>query len=168
MPGSRPSRLKALKCRMRPLPKTIAAMRRGVPVFVQAALADGGWLGGADILRRREKPSAIGARSYEPIDTKLARETRAGSAPLCICADLLTTMQGCAPVGIQNGSFRSRKRSSPTPHRTEERDEIAALQHAPAKVQCWICSRPMTSRAAITTNAESSKTAARFSTMRHR
>jgi predicted RecB family nuclease len=73
-------------------------MKQGVPVIVQPALADGGWLGRADILRRVEKPSAIGAWSYEPIDTKLARETRAGSVlQLCLYADLLTTMQGCAP-----------------------------------------------------------------------
>jgi predicted RecB family nuclease len=78
--------------------ETLAAMKQGVPVIVQAALADGGWLGRADILRRVEKPSAIGAWSYEPIDTKLARETRAGSVlQLCLYADLLTTMQGCAP-----------------------------------------------------------------------
>jgi predicted RecB family nuclease len=81
------------------LAATLAAMKQGVPVIVQAALADGdGWLGRADILRRVEKPSAIGAWSYEPIDTKLARETRAGSVlQLCLYADLLTTIQGCAP-----------------------------------------------------------------------
>jgi uncharacterized protein len=78
--------------------ETLAAMKQGVPVIVQAALADDGWIGRADILRRVEKPSAIGAWSYEPVDTKLARETRAGSVlQLCLYADLLTKMQGCAP-----------------------------------------------------------------------
>jgi predicted RecB family nuclease len=79
--------------------ETLAVMKQGVPVIVQAALADGrGWLGRADILRRVEKPSALGAWSYEPIDTKLARKTRAGSVlQLCHYADLLTAIQGCAP-----------------------------------------------------------------------
>ena len=78
--------------------ETLAAMKQGVPVIVQAALTDDGWIGRADILRRVEKPSVIGAWSYEPVDTKLARETRAGSVlQLCLYADLLTKMQGCAP-----------------------------------------------------------------------
>jgi len=77
---------------------TLAAMRRGVPVIVQAALAHEGWNGRADILRRVEVPSALGAWSYEPIDTKLARETKAGTIlQLCLYADLLAAMQGLAP-----------------------------------------------------------------------
>lgn len=81
--------------------ETLAAMRQGVPVIVQAALAGGEWIGRADILRRVETPSAFGSWSYEPIDTKLARETRAGSVlQLCLYADLLTMMQGCAPENM--------------------------------------------------------------------
>ncbi len=59
--------------------ETLAAMRRGVPVIAQGALARQGWNGRADILRRIEVPSRLGGWSYEPIDTKLARETRAGT-----------------------------------------------------------------------------------------
>jgi uncharacterized protein len=78
--------------------ETLAAMKAGVPAIVQGALADNGWVGRADILRRVEKPSAIGDWSYEPVDTKLARETRAGSVlQLCLYADLLDSMQGRAP-----------------------------------------------------------------------
>jgi predicted RecB family nuclease len=78
--------------------ETLAAMKTGVPVIVQGALANDGWVGRADILRRVEKPSAISEWSYEPVDTKLARETRAGSVlQLCLYADLLTEMQGLAP-----------------------------------------------------------------------
>ena len=78
--------------------ETLAVMKKGVPVIVQAALARDGWVGRADILRRVEKPGAFGAWSYEPIDTKLARETRAGSVlQLCLYADLLEAMQGGAP-----------------------------------------------------------------------
>jgi predicted RecB family nuclease len=78
--------------------ETLAAMKAGAPVIVQAALAHDGWVGRADILRRVEKPSALGAWSYEPVDTKLARETRAGSVlQLCLYADLMADMQGLAP-----------------------------------------------------------------------
>jgi len=78
--------------------ETLAAMRRGVPVIAQAALSHQGWNGRADILRRIEAPSALGSWSYEPIDTKLARETKAGTIlQLCLYSDLLTAAQGLAP-----------------------------------------------------------------------
>jgi uncharacterized protein len=77
---------------------TLAAMRCGVSVILQGALAHEGWNGRADILRRVEVPSALGAWSYEPIDTKLARETKAGTIlQLCLYADLLAAMQGLPP-----------------------------------------------------------------------
>lgn len=78
--------------------QTLAAMKAGARVIVQGALANNGWVGRADILRRVEQPSTVGAWSYEPVDTKLARETRAGSVlQLCLYADLLTQMQGHPP-----------------------------------------------------------------------
>lgn len=78
--------------------ETHSAMLRGVPVIVQAALTHQGWNGRADILRRVEAPSGLGTWSYEPIDTKLARETKAGAIlQLCVYADLLSDMQGLPP-----------------------------------------------------------------------
>lgn len=78
--------------------ETRSAMQRGVPVIVQAALTHQGWNGRADILRRIEVPSGLGGWSYEPIDTKLARETKAGAIlQLCVYADLLSDMQGLPP-----------------------------------------------------------------------
>jgi predicted RecB family nuclease len=78
--------------------ETLAAMRRGVPVIAQGALSHQGWNGRADILRRIEAPSALGHWSYEPIDTKLARETKAGTIlQLCLYADLLTAVQELMP-----------------------------------------------------------------------
>lgn len=77
---------------------TLAAMRRGVSVIAQAALSHQGWNGRADILRRVEAPSALGDWSYEPIDTKLARETKAGTIlQLCLYSDLLAEAQGLPP-----------------------------------------------------------------------
>ena len=73
-------------------------MKQGVAVIAQGALSYGGWGGRVDILRRVEKPSTIGDWSYEVIDTKLARETRAGAVlQLCLYSDLLTKVQGIVP-----------------------------------------------------------------------
>jgi hypothetical protein len=55
-------------------------MRRGAEVIDQPMLADGLWSGRADVLRRVVTPGALGAWSYEVYDTKLARETRAGTS----------------------------------------------------------------------------------------
>lgn len=83
-------------------PDTVAstrkAMEEGAQIIVQAALHHERWSGRADILRRVEKPSALGAWSYEIIDTKLARETKGGTVlQLCLYADLLEHAQGVAP-----------------------------------------------------------------------
>lgn len=81
--------------------QTNDAMARGAEVIIQAALRHNRWSGRADILRRVEKPSDLGAWSYEIIDTKLARETKAGSVlQLCLYAYLLDQAQGIAPEFI--------------------------------------------------------------------
>jgi uncharacterized protein len=78
--------------------ETVAAMKKGVQVIVQGALAQGGWVGRVDILRRVELPSALGDWSYEAADTKLARETKAGAVlQLCLYSDLIKEVQGFAP-----------------------------------------------------------------------
>ena len=77
---------------------TKSAMVVGDEYIVQAALKHQRWVGRADILRRVETPSSLGPYSYEIIDTKLARETKGGTVlQLCLYADLLTEVQGCAP-----------------------------------------------------------------------
>lgn len=81
--------------------QTHQAMIDGVDVIIQAAFSHGRWSGRADILRRVEKPSDLGDWSYEIIDTKLARETKAGSVlQLCLYADLVHKAQGLAPEFI--------------------------------------------------------------------
>jgi len=77
---------------------TLEAMRSGVQVIVQPAFQCGIWGGRADVLRRISEPSALGDWSYEVIDTKLARETKAGTIlQLCLYADLLGEIQGRRP-----------------------------------------------------------------------
>lgn len=78
--------------------ETLAAMKDGTEVIVQGALTHDRWAGRADILRRVESPSALGPWSYEAIDTKLARETKAGTVlQLCLYSDLLHAAQGAVP-----------------------------------------------------------------------
>jgi uncharacterized protein len=79
--------------------RTLQAMHAGADVIVQAALATEHWLGYADVLRKVRVPSpALGAWSYEAHDTKLTRETRAGTIlQLCAYSDLLGQLQGRLP-----------------------------------------------------------------------
>jgi uncharacterized protein len=80
------------------LERTLAAMRAGAEVIAQATLASGRWLGRADVLLRVERGSALGAWSYEALDTKLARETKAGAIlQLCLYSELLGTIQEQLP-----------------------------------------------------------------------
>jgi predicted RecB family nuclease len=78
--------------------QTLDAMRRGVPIIAQGALRVGRWGGRADVLRRIEKPSELGAWSYEVIDTKLARETKGNTVlQICLYSDLLAEAQKLTP-----------------------------------------------------------------------
>jgi len=78
--------------------RTLSAMREGADVIVQATLVEGRWFGRADVLRRVPLPSRLGSWSYEVWDTKLARETKAGSVlQICLYSDLLETVQGVRP-----------------------------------------------------------------------
>ncbi|HZE61043.1 MAG TPA: TM0106 family RecB-like putative nuclease [Burkholderiales bacterium] len=78
---------------------TIAAMREGAQVIVQATLGNDEFSGIADVLVKVDVPSTLGAWSYEPVDTKLARETRAGTIlQLCTYCEMLDAMQGVQPA----------------------------------------------------------------------
>jgi uncharacterized protein len=73
-------------------------MERGADVIVQATLAEGQWLGIADVLLRVETPSDLGNWSYEVLDTKLARETAGGTIlQLCLYSELVEGIQGTLP-----------------------------------------------------------------------
>ncbi len=77
---------------------TFAAMEQGADVIYQATLTDEAWSGRADFLLRTDHPSALGAWSYEVIDTKLARDTKAGTIlQLCVYSYLLEKLQGLKP-----------------------------------------------------------------------
>jgi hypothetical protein len=59
--------------------RTLAAMKQGAGAIIQGELGHGAWVGRPDVLLRVERASAEWAWSYEPVDTKLAEDTRAGT-----------------------------------------------------------------------------------------
>jgi predicted RecB family nuclease len=98
---------------------TLAAMKSGAQAIVQASLVSGDWRGRADVLlrvERLEQPSSFGNWSYEVVDCKLARETKAETIlQLCLYSELVTELQEAAPeffhvirpnVGFQPESYR--------------------------------------------------------------
>ena len=71
------------------------AMKKGVDVMVQPPLAYGRWFGRADVLRRVERPSKLGAWSYEVHDCKLALETKATTIlQLSLYSECVAAIQG--------------------------------------------------------------------------
>ena len=101
---------------------TLEAMQHGVDVIVQGALTDGPWMGYPDILQRVERPSVLGAWSYEVADTKLSRETRAGTIlQLSLYSDMLATAQGARPE-----QFHVVTPDPVTPHQSYRVDDYAA------------------------------------------
>jgi predicted RecB family nuclease len=77
---------------------TLEAMRGGPDVIFQGALLDGAWGGYSDFLERVERPSGLGAWSYEVVDTKLKRKPDPKHVlQLCLYSDLLAKVQGVAP-----------------------------------------------------------------------
>jgi predicted RecB family nuclease len=96
--GLKVERIEGFGIETKQVEQTAEAMHAGVPVIVQGALSSGRWGGRPDVLKRVERSSALGAWSYEVIDTKLARETKSGTIlQLCLYSDLLTAPQGLTP-----------------------------------------------------------------------
>lgn len=78
--------------------ETVEALRQGVDVVYQATFLHGSWGGRADFLVRTYMPSSFGAWSYEVVETKLARSTKAGAiVQLCFYSDMLSAIQGVDP-----------------------------------------------------------------------
>ncbi|MEZ5653193.1 MAG: TM0106 family RecB-like putative nuclease [Burkholderiaceae bacterium] len=78
-----------------------AAMKSGADVIYQPALSDTRWSGRADFLVKVPGASLFGPWQYEPVDTKLAREARAGAVlQLCVYGHLLEAVQGARPAAM--------------------------------------------------------------------
>ena len=77
---------------------TVLAVREGVDAVYQATFLDAPWGGRSDFLVRVNTPSNLGSWSYEVVETKLARSTKATAlVQLCFYSDLLSRIQGVEP-----------------------------------------------------------------------
>jgi uncharacterized protein len=80
------------------LEQTRRLMAQGADAIAQGALGDSQWLGRPDVLLRLAKPSGNWLWSYEVVDTKLTRETKAGTIlQLSLYSELLAKSQGSDP-----------------------------------------------------------------------
>ena len=62
------------------------ALENAAEVIVQGTIAADGWRGRADVMLRVARPSALGDWSYEVVDCKLSRKTKAETIlQLCLC-----------------------------------------------------------------------------------
>lgn len=111
--------LRVIDLRGRDVEATRAAMRAGHDVLVQAAIESARFRGIADVLRRADG----GARTphYEPWDTKLGNETKAGTLLQLACyAEMLGAMQEREPEHVHVVTPRG-----PETYRTAEIDAYA-------------------------------------------
>lgn len=77
---------------------TRQAMREGVDVIYQGALVSRPWFGYSDFLLKIDKPSKLGAYSYEVADTKLARSAKPKHVvQLCLYSELIAVEQELMP-----------------------------------------------------------------------
>lgn len=81
--------------------QTLDAMKSGADVIVQGVLKMGEWFGKLDILKKVHGNSKFGEFSYEVMDTKLSRETKAGAIlQLCLYSEMVETIVGNAPENM--------------------------------------------------------------------
>jgi uncharacterized protein len=78
--------------------QTLNAMKDGVDIIYQARLQHEIWNGWADFLIKVEKQSKLGNWSYEVMDTKLSKETKAGAIlQISLYSEMLEQLQGRMP-----------------------------------------------------------------------
>jgi predicted RecB family nuclease len=81
--------------------RTKEAIRDGADVIYQATFQDRNWGGRADFLVRVDKPSSLGAFSYEVVETKLAKSAKVRAIlQLCFYSELLGKIQGLQPESM--------------------------------------------------------------------
>src|SRR6266516_1742449 len=81
--------------------QTIAVMSEGVDVIYQGTFFDGRWRCHPDFLLRVDRPSKLGAYSYEVADAKRARKAKAAAVlQCCVYAEQVAAIQGVEPEHI--------------------------------------------------------------------
>ncbi|HVS06359.1 MAG TPA: TM0106 family RecB-like putative nuclease [Candidatus Dormibacteraeota bacterium] len=82
--------------------QTVAAMHEGADVIYQGTFFDGRWRCHPDFLLRVDRPSKLGAYSYEVADAKLARKAKAAAVlQCCVYAEQVAAVQGVEPERIR-------------------------------------------------------------------
>jgi predicted RecB family nuclease len=129
---------------------TRAALSKGQDVLFQGAFFASPWGGWSDFLIRVETPSALGAFSYEVVDTKLKRKPDPKHIlQLVLYSDLLAKVQGYKPehahIELGNGerfSFRLKEYSAYARHARSQLEQFvagpAATSPDPVKM-CGLC-----------------------------
>src|SRR4030095_2103486 len=80
------------------LGRTVHAMAERADIIYQARLEHDIWNGWSDFLVRVEEPGRFGDWSYEVVDTKLSRQTKAGAIlQICLYSEVLNELQGRLP-----------------------------------------------------------------------
>ena len=81
--------------------KTQDAIKEGYDIITQAKFEKDGWVGIADILRKIPGKNNFSDWYYEVEDTKLSRDTKAGTIlQLCLYSELLGELQGKIPENM--------------------------------------------------------------------
>jgi predicted RecB family nuclease len=129
---------------------TCAALSQGPDILFQGAFFASPWGGWSDFLIRVERPSALGAFSYEVVDTKLKRKPDPKHIlQLVLYSDLLAKVQGREPehahIELGNGerfSFRLQEYSAYARHARSRLEDFVAAPPAtspdPVKM-CGLC-----------------------------
>ena len=110
------------------------AIKKGMDVVYQATLLGQNWAGYADFLVKTNKPSGLGAFSYEATDTKLARHPQVKHLiQLGVYSSLLAMRQGTPPeqchIALGDGttaSFLVSDSASYVRHAMQRLEEFAA------------------------------------------
>src|SRR5256712_12986319 len=82
--------------------QTVVAMSEGVDVIYQGTFFDSRWRCHPDFLLRGDRPSKLGAYSYEVADAKLARKAKAAAVLQCsVSAEQVAAVHGVEPGHIK-------------------------------------------------------------------
>jgi uncharacterized protein len=129
--------------------QTIDAIQKGADIIYQARLELAPWNGWADFLIKVDKPGKFGNWSYEVMDTKLSKETRAGAIlQISLYSEMLEQLQGCRPkyMHIKNpaGEHHYRVDDFAAYYRLMKKDLLQAIDQPQESypdpvVHCDIC-----------------------------
>jgi len=115
------------------------ALSAGADIIFQGAFLSGPWGGYSDFLERVDRPSDLGAHSYEVVDTKLKRSPDPKHVlQLVLYSDLLAEIQGTAP------EFAHLELGDGTRFSIRLADVSAYSRYARARLQGFIVDRPET------------------------